>query len=368
MSREFRLGVFIVATLIILAAGVFIIGDKELLFRSTYSVKTQFQNVVGLDKGADVRVGGIHKGTVKRIDLPQRTDGKVTVVMNLDSSTRNIVKKDSLAAIKSEGLLGDKYIEISFGTENAERLKDGDAIESEPPLEFANLMKKTDQILDTTKDTMENLDGISSKINGGQGTIGALINDKKIYEQANAATAQAKAGATAFDENMEALKHNFLLRGFFKKRGYEDEAELKKHEISRLPQGPPVKKFQYDAKQIFDKPDTAKLKNQKMLNEAGKYLQDNKYGLAAIVAYTSMKGDSEKDRVLTEARSMVIRDYLTQNFKLDDTRIKTAGLGKVGDASDNGEVQILIYPPSASAPPAQNQSSANRRPRKTPPQ
>src|SRR5260370_5194551 len=89
-------------------------------------------------------------------------------------------------------------------------------------------MKKTDQILDTTKDKMQNVDSISSKINQGQGTMGALVNDKKIYQQANAATAEAKAGATAFDENMEALKHNFLLRGFFKKRGYEDQTELKK--------------------------------------------------------------------------------------------------------------------------------------------
>jgi phospholipid/cholesterol/gamma-HCH transport system substrate-binding protein len=367
MSREFRLGVFVVATLLILAAGVFIIGDKELLFRSTYSVKTEFQNVVGLDKGADVRVGGIHKGTVKRINLPHQPDGKVTVVMSLDSSTRNIVKKDSLASIKSEGLLGDKYIEISFGSDNAEKLKNWDTIGSEPPLEFANLMKKTDQILDATKDTMQNVDGISTKINRGEGTVGALVNDKKIYEQANAATAQAKAGATAFDENMEALKHNFLLRGFFKKRGYEDETELKKHEISRLPKEPAVKKFEYDAKQIFDKPDTAKLKSQKVLNEAGKFLEENKYGLAVVAAYTSMKGDSEKDRVLTEARSMVVRDYLTQNFKLDDTRIKTLGLGKVGEASDNGKLEILIYPVGSNVPPAQNQSVASHPARPSPP-
>jgi phospholipid/cholesterol/gamma-HCH transport system substrate-binding protein len=345
MSKEFRLGVFIVATLLILAAGVFIIGDKDLLFRSTYHVKTEFQNVVGLDKGADVRVGGIHKGTVKRIDLPRQPDGKVTVVMDLDSTTRNIVKKDSLASIKSEGLLGDKYIEVSFGSDNAEKLKNWDTIGSEPPLEFSNLMKKTDQILDSAKDTMQNVDGISSKINRGEGTVGALINDKKIYQQANAATAEAKAGATAFDENMEALKHNFLLRGFFKKRGYEDEAELKKHEISRLPNEPAIKKFEYDAKQIFDKPDTAKFKSQKALNEAGKFLQENKFGLAVVVAYTSMKGDSEKDRVLTEARSMVVRDYLTQNFKLDDTRIKTLGLGKADEANAGGKVEIIIYPP-----------------------
>src|SRR5215469_10352052 len=141
MSREFRVGAFIVATLAVFTAGVLLIGSKDLLFQSTYHVRTEFQNVVGLDRGANVRVGGIHEGTVKRIDLPPHPGGKVGVVMNLNRSTRNILKKDSVASIKSEGLLGDKYIEISFGSENAEKLKDWDSIESEPPLEFSNLMK-----------------------------------------------------------------------------------------------------------------------------------------------------------------------------------------------------------------------------------
>jgi phospholipid/cholesterol/gamma-HCH transport system substrate-binding protein len=108
MSKEVRLGLFIVVTLAILFAGVFLIGNTETLFKSTYRVKAEFQNVAGLNDGADVRVGGIHEGTVRKIDLPKRPDGKVTVVMDLQSATRDIVKKDSLAAIKSEGLLGDK--------------------------------------------------------------------------------------------------------------------------------------------------------------------------------------------------------------------------------------------------------------------
>ena len=273
-----------------------------------------------------MRVGGIQKGTVKYISLPGRPDQKVTVVMNLDSSTRNIVKKDSVAAIRSEGLLGDKYVEVSFGSEGAERLKNGDTIASEPPLDISDLFKKTDQILDTAKDTMQNVDSISLKINRGEGSVGALINDKKLYQQANATAAEAKAAATAFDENMEALKHNFLLRGFFKKRGYADSTDLTKHEISKLPSEPPIKKFVYDARQIFDKPDTAKLKNEKLLNEAGKFLEGNQFGLAVVVGYTGMKGDTDKERLLTQARTMVVRDYLDQHFKLDDTRIKTLGL------------------------------------------
>ena len=359
MSKAFRLGLFIVATLLILAAGVFLIGDKQFLFSSTYRVKAEFQNAAGLDDGAVVRVGGIQKGTVKYISLPGRPDQKVTVVMNLDSSTRNIVKKDSVAAIRSEGLLGDKYVEVSFGSEGAERLKDGDTIASEPPLDISDLFKKTDQILDTAKDTMQNVDSISLKINRGEGSVGALINDKKLYQQANATAAEAEAAATAFDENMEALKHNFLLRGFFKKRGYEDSNELSKHEISKLPSEPPIKKFVYDARQIFDKPDTAKLKNEKLLNEAGKFLEGNQFGLAVVVGYTGMKGDTDKERLLTQARTMVVRDYLDQHFKLDDTRIKTLGLGKTNQP-DGSRVEILVYAAGAKTSKAQNQSPADR--------
>jgi len=74
--------------------------------------------------------------------------------------------------------------------------------------------------------------------------------------------------------------------------------------------------------------------------------------LAVVAAATSMKGDTEKDRQLTEARSMVVRDYMTKNFNFDDTRLKTSGLGKSKDADDSGKLEIVIYPASAGAPVA----------------
>ena len=151
MSREVRLGLFIVLALAILSFAIFFIGNKETRFKSTYLVKTQFQDVAGLNNGADVRVGGIRKGTVKNIDLPKKPDGKVTVVMDLESATRDIVKKDSVAAIKSEGLLGDKYVEISFGSVDADKVKNGDTIGSEPPLDISDVIGKANQILDTRK-------------------------------------------------------------------------------------------------------------------------------------------------------------------------------------------------------------------------
>jgi hypothetical protein len=294
-----------------------------------------------------VRVGGIRKGTVRRIELPGQPDGKVTVVMDLAKATRNIVKHDSVAAIKTEGLLGDKYVEVSFGSAEAGKVNSGETIMGEPPLDISDLYAKADTILETAQGALQNiqsasgdLSGITSKINQGRGTIGALVNDKKIYEQAS-------AGVTALNEDAEALKHNFLLRGFFRSRGYEDAAELTKHQIARLPAQAPQKTLVYDSNKIFDKPDSAKLKNQKVLNEAGKYLETEKYGLAVIKSSTGMKGDSDKARVLTEARAYVAREYLVQNFKLDDQWIKIMGVGKSPDDSD--KLEILIYPAGQNA-------------------
>jgi phospholipid/cholesterol/gamma-HCH transport system substrate-binding protein len=98
MSRAVRLGAFIVLTLAILVAGVFIIGSKQYLFSSTYHLKAQFDNVEGLDAGADVRVGGVHSGTVTSIVLPHKPGEKVTVVMDLGKSTHEIIKQDSVSS------------------------------------------------------------------------------------------------------------------------------------------------------------------------------------------------------------------------------------------------------------------------------
>ena len=150
MSRLARLGAFIVVTLTILAAGVFIIGSKEYLFRSTYQLKAQFDNVAGLSAGADVQVGGVHSGTVQSITLPHDPGEKVTVLMSLDKSTHEIIKTDSVASIETEGVLGNQFVAISFGSLGQAEVKDGEIIQSEPPLQMSDLFKKTSGILDAS--------------------------------------------------------------------------------------------------------------------------------------------------------------------------------------------------------------------------
>jgi phospholipid/cholesterol/gamma-HCH transport system substrate-binding protein len=367
MSRAARLGAFVVVTLAILVAGVFIIGSKQYLFSSTYQVKAQFSNVAGLDVGADVRVGGVHSGVVHSIELPHKPSGQVTVVMDLSKSTHEIIKQDSIATIETEGMLGNQYLAISFGSANSPNVGNSDTIASKQPLEMADLLRKANGILDSSQQVIQNttlatanLDSISGKIDRGQGTVGALVNDKQLYSDLEHTTsamretmAQAQSGATDFQENMEALKHNFLLRGYFKSRGYEDSAELAKYEIDHMPQGTPIKEFTYSSKQLFDKQDSAKLRNQKSLHSGGEFLADNQFGFAVIVVTAGKEGDAQKEMVLTEARAMVVREYLVESFGFDDTQLKTLGLGKQLDGnsdSDWGTVQILIYPAGAVVP------------------
>lgn len=349
MSQNLRVGIFIIVTLAILSVAVFLIGSRESMFSSSYKVRADFDNVSGLNEGADVRVGGLRKGSVKNIQLPKEPKGKVVVLMDLSKDTHSIIRADSVASIKSEGLLGDKFVEISFGSTESSELKSGQTISSQPPLDVSDLFAKANGLLGTAQASLENIqsataniDQITNKVNGGQGTVGALINDKTIYTK-------AAASVTALDEDMEALKHNFLLRGFFNKRGYVDSDQLKQHEISKLPAQAPEKTFLYTARKVFDKVTSAKLKDKKMLNEVGQYLQTQKFGEVVISAASGMKGDTEKDRVTTLAQAMVIRNYLVQNFNLEDTRIKTMGLGKTEDATDDGKIQIIIYPTDVSA-------------------
>jgi len=253
-----------------------------------------------------------------------------------------VVKKDSVAAIRSEGLVGDKYVEVSFGSADAPKVGDDDLIQGEAPLEFSDLLKKTNGLLDSAGGAMqdigstaEDLKAISSKINHGTGTMGALVNDKSVYQRIN-------AGAAALQEDMEALKHNFLLRGFFNNRGYEDSVDLTKHEIPQLPAAPVSKEFAFEAKQIFDKPDTAKLKNPKILTQAGAFLDNNRFGLAVVARSHGHEGrhgqESSTDGSASNGSSgLPSTEFQVGRYTNQDHRSgKSRGCQYTGRSGDSG--------------------------------
>lgn len=353
MSRTVRLGAFILGALLIFGAAIFMIGQKEFLFSATYRLYAPFDNVAGLVNGAEVRVGGVHVGTVDHIDMPGKNQTKVTVVMDLEKSTRNVVKKDSIASILTEGLLGSKYVSISYGSKNAEPVHDGDIIRSEPPVDFSDIIAKSSEILDSTKTTMQNLESISRKVDRGEGTMGRLVNDKRMYENMNKTVAEAQAGVESFHENMSALKKNWFLRGFFKDRGYYDASELTKYDVGNMPQQNAEKKFVYSSKDLFDEQKTGKIKEKNTLKDAGKFLEKNPFGLVVVTAYSAEPGEKEENLQVTQAQALVVRKYLIDNFKVDENRIKTKGFGQQLTKDKDiqpSHVEILVYNQSTAKP------------------
>ncbi len=107
----------------------------------------------------------------------------------------------------------------------------GETIDSKPPFEISEIAVRANKLLDTAQNAVTNFGEITAKINQGKGTVGALVNDRTMYNQAT-------ASVSAMHDDMEALKSNFFLKGFFNKRGYVDADELKKHAIPQLPASP----------------------------------------------------------------------------------------------------------------------------------
>src|SRR5579872_1636859 len=142
MGSSIRLGVFVLVALAVLVWFVFLIGNAENRFGGTYRLRAEFQNVSGLEEGAEVRVGGLHSGTVRTIQLPAQPGGKLTVVMDLANRTEKLVKQDSVASIEAEGMVGSKYVEVSFGTPASPPARGG-TIQSQPPIDISDLLGKT---------------------------------------------------------------------------------------------------------------------------------------------------------------------------------------------------------------------------------
>lgn len=200
-----KLGIFIFIGSVLLVVGIFMLGNKDQLFVSTFTVRAYFQNTEGLRNGASVRFGGIDVGAVKDIKIMADTSGRVEVSMRIKEEVRRFIKKDSRASIETEGLVGNKVVIISMGSDNAEPISDNGVILSKEPLSFADVIEETQGILAYTKEMTKNLADIVGKVNQGEGTIGKILNDEELYEAATNITKSADKNLTAVTEDLRKV-------------------------------------------------------------------------------------------------------------------------------------------------------------------
>jgi phospholipid/cholesterol/gamma-HCH transport system substrate-binding protein len=211
-----RLGLFVAGGLALFVLAIFIIGKQKNLFNPVFKLTTTFYNVSGLQVGNNIRFSGITIGTVDNIAIIN--DSTVKVIMLIKKEIKQFIKSDSEVSVGSEGLIGDRLIIISQGSFDAPMAREGEQLESVEPVE-------TDAILISLKVTAENAEVITeqlaeimTKINSGDGTLGRLIQDTTIAKNIDQTIINLKKSSKGLDENMEAGKHNFLLKGFFNKK------------------------------------------------------------------------------------------------------------------------------------------------------
>jgi phospholipid/cholesterol/gamma-HCH transport system substrate-binding protein len=198
-----KLGLFIFLGSTLLVVLIFLLGNKDQLFTSTFTVKTYFQNTGGLRNGASVRFGGIDVGAVKDVKIVNDGTGRIEISMRIRDEIRPFIKKDSRASVETEGLVGNKVVVITMGSNKAEGIADGGTILSNEPLSFVDIIEETQGIMEYTKDMTKNLAEIVYKVNKGEGTIGKILNDDQLYNAATNLTKSADKNLNSISSDMK---------------------------------------------------------------------------------------------------------------------------------------------------------------------
>jgi len=211
-----RLGLFIAGGLAIFVIAIFIIGKQENLFDPVFKLSTTFYNVSGLEVGSNIRFSGINVGTVDNINIIN--DTTVRVDMLIKKSVQQFIKNDCVAGIGSAGIIGDRILIISQGSYDAPLIKEGENIESKEPVETEAIMGSMQITADNAAIISSQLAEIMIDMNGGKGTLGRLIQDSTIAENIDRTIINLRKSSKGLNDNMNAAKENFLLKGYFKRK------------------------------------------------------------------------------------------------------------------------------------------------------
>lgn len=249
-GREMWVGIFVVIGIVLLILMTLKIEKFQVRRKIGYLVNIYFDSVAGLEKNSQVRVAGVRVGEVERVELE---NGKVRVAFRLPPNV--ILYKDAKAYLKSEGFLGEKYIEVVPGTSiNPKVEPDGWIEQGAPPVDVEQFLSNMSGVRDDLKETIKPLGDIlktvdSEKINGvisrlekfsgklsgltddtrktfqkgteafshleeigekmkkGEGTLGKLITDDAIYQEAKKTIETAKEAVETLKETAVALKN-----------------------------------------------------------------------------------------------------------------------------------------------------------------
>ncbi|HMP99064.1 MAG TPA: MlaD family protein [Cyclobacteriaceae bacterium] len=307
-----KLGLFVIIGLFFMVGSLYLIGKNRNIFGTTTTISASFSNVQGLMAGNNVRFSGINVGTVKSVEI--LNDSVINVIMSIQKNARPYIRKNAVASVGTDGLMGNKLVNIMPVSGMADIIEEGDiliskqAVETDEmirtleqtnknlqvitsdimkitekvinsntlwslstdpevannvkaaienihivtsnsvqisislnelieeakegkgltgylisdenaPQQIANSIEQLNEVSKQAGNITKNLEEIMQGINNGEGALGTLLNDQQLAENLLRTLENIEKGSASFNENMEALQHNFLLRRYFKKQG-----------------------------------------------------------------------------------------------------------------------------------------------------
>lgn len=202
-GQKIRLAVFVIAGLVFFAVAVYFIGNKQSLFGKTFVVNAVFRNVSGVQPGNNVRYSGINVGTVSRLEL--LSDTTILVEMIINEKIRPHLRKDAIATVGSDGLVGSMIINIIPGEGKMPVVESGDYIESYSRISGSDMLSAFSTTGENAALLTADLLTITRAITEGHGTLGMLINDPEMSKNLKDAVANLKNTSKKTVEFMDSI-------------------------------------------------------------------------------------------------------------------------------------------------------------------
>ena len=180
-STHIKLGIFVTFGFILFAAAVYFISAKQQFFSKTFRISAIFGDVSGLQAGNNVRFSGVTVGLIASIKIESDTTVRVDMLINEDA--RRFMKKDAVASIGSEGLMGNKIVIVTPGTASQPEIEEHDFVTTIPPLNFDRVLNKFKTTSDNVEHITADLADIVHSIRRGKGTVGQLLMDSTYLKQ-----------------------------------------------------------------------------------------------------------------------------------------------------------------------------------------
>ncbi len=216
-ARSVWVGIFVTVALVLFGAGLFLLGNQHKAFRKHVQFYAEFADVQGIEKGAKVRVNGAEAGQVENVQIPSSPAKKFRLRMQVDESLHGLIRDDSLVTVETEGIVGDKFLQIHAGTEQAPEAPPGTTLHGKEPVELGKLLEQAGGLLNqvggtitqvdgTVKDVQQHLDvalntvtatvnnanGLVSDVKHGKGTAGVLLEDPQTAGDVRQAVANTR--------------------------------------------------------------------------------------------------------------------------------------------------------------------------------